>query len=661
MEEAHSVAKLLKTSGIDEIVVIDDAFDPPDRAHVESPESFWTAVRETPDAKEALLKLKPVEEEADIDDELVAKLWAQIDDGSSLSELAGIHLFGARLQQRKDLQDICGHLESIGYKPKTRGAKDDSPITARLVFLDYVLDSLRKMDPDELATARAKDIYKQAAPGRKPFIVLISDYADAGKEHQNFRKKSELIGGLFGFLRKSDATIKHKLFLRLASWGIGNPGFEDLQTFVAKVLEAVSSAAANFADRIRALSIHDYSFIQRLSLQEEGHPLGDYLMWLFECSLGHELRADRQVRDAQTKLDTMQFTRHIPSDGVPSDLLAEFYLSAVTEPAIPEFQAHPLDTTSKTPLLFLGDIFLKDVASPVLMVVTAECDLAFRPLDKPQSDLAQPVYLAPGFLKEVSDHSPRGSGVCTELVVLKDQDKSRSYRIEWDYKHVESARLGEVWNTLKKSNYKRTWRLRLPYALSVQQAFVNHVSRLGLPVPPPMFQEANVQFYVRDEGTKKCKVAGANVVGGAALINGQSGPEIIFTGECIDHLMTQLEQLIEEAERAATAIAESPESEHKAARVTAAQGRVATIRSLATETAVWVKMLDTPFKKPKKDKHEPVDAKLLWAFFEAEMADRPMDKQPMFFANVSIAKPTGGGVGAAGETSETQQFESKEE
>ena len=152
----HSVAKLLKASGIDEILVIDDAFDVPDREHAGSPEGFWAAVRDVADAKDALLELKAVTEEADIDDELVAKLWAQIDDGSSLSALAGVHLFADKLQQRKDLQAICAHLESIGYKPTTRGAKDNSPITARLVFLDYVLDPLRKMDPDEIATGQER-------------------------------------------------------------------------------------------------------------------------------------------------------------------------------------------------------------------------------------------------------------------------------------------------------------------------------------------------------------------------------------------------------------------------------------------------------------------------------------------------------------------------
>ena len=267
------------------------------------------------------------------------------------------------------------------------------------------------------------------------------------------------------------------------------------------------------------------------------------------------------------------------------------------------------------------------------MVVTAECDLAFRPLDTPQSDLSQPVYLAPGFLKEVSDHSPRGSGVCTELVVLKDkdQDKAKPYRIEWDYKHVESARLGEVWEKLKKQSYRRTWRLRMPYALSVQQAFVNHVSRLGLPVPPPMFQEADVQFYVRDEETKKCKAAGPNIAGGAALINGKTGQ---------DHLHRTVHRRIDGAARATRRAGRegcgrgrwrSPANDRKEARVKSGPAsRIETIRALATDTVVWLKFLDTQFKRPKKDKHEPVDAILLWAFFEAEMADRPMEKQPLF-------------------------------
>src|SRR5690349_16632995 len=110
---AHPVAARLRASGIDEIVVIDDAFDIPDVEHVGDLDAFWAAVVDDEPAKAELSAIKDVSGVDDINDDLIAKLWALR--GSHLAELAAIHLFASQLEQQKDVIALCSNLEAIGF------------------------------------------------------------------------------------------------------------------------------------------------------------------------------------------------------------------------------------------------------------------------------------------------------------------------------------------------------------------------------------------------------------------------------------------------------------------------------------------------------------------------------------------------------------------
>ena len=53
---------------------------------------------------------------------------------------------------------------------------------------------------------------------------------------------------------------------------------------------------------------------------------------------------------------------------------------------------------------------------------------------------------------------------------------------------------GEIERWLSDKGYERISRLKLPYALQIQQLFASHLTRVGLPVSPPIYQIARIQL-----------------------------------------------------------------------------------------------------------------------------------------------------------------------
>jgi hypothetical protein len=148
-------------------------------------------------------------------------------------------------------------------------------------------------------------------------------------------------------------------------------------------------------------------------------------------------------------------------------------------------------------MLSLGDIFARDDArAGVRMLISPACDLQFSIAPakrKWNPDL--PVYLVPGVLKSLHDPTDRRFKR-TELFYHKGQ----SSRIEWDHTRVESVRLGEFQSKVLDDGFGRIARLNMNHALEVQRAWTAHLDRVGLPVPPPLYELADLRVYLRNDG-----------------------------------------------------------------------------------------------------------------------------------------------------------------
>jgi hypothetical protein len=352
---SDSTLDRLKAANIAPVFIIDDAFDPPRSG--DDVDQFWFEARKDDAVRGLVEAVQPVSEAADIGPDAIRAIWGLRDGAPKLKELADRHLFATRLEQLEDLKHIVEHLRAAGLDPQPRGIAAEIPATARLVFLDYVLDPTRTLELAKVAADRAVKLYDAAPADAKPFIVLMSDHPDAVEQHTLFREESKLMGGLFAFIKKAEARERERLFFRLGTWRIANANFSRLQEFVVSVLQGLEESVKTFKARVFSLEVHDYSFIQKECLYKDGQPLGDYLMWLFEASLGHSMRNHADVVARQGTLDSMRFDKLFPSDRTPTDNLAKFYESAVTEPAVEELKPHPLDPTGAVPCCILGMCF----------------------------------------------------------------------------------------------------------------------------------------------------------------------------------------------------------------------------------------------------------------------------------------------------------------
>ena len=219
----------------------------------------------------------------------------------------------------------------------------------------------------------------------------------------------------------------------------------------------------------------DYAYIQRLCLQREGQPLGDYLIWLFSTYLGQLLFAEA-LKDARTDLDSMTFEQALPSLGPPSDTLTDIYHTALFDTSVGPVVTHPLagilqeaSTAKGHPAIALGDLLrLRDSASAddnqnsgacrdndlrtrrgrefgselmakvdaeLLLVINAQCDLVYRPAsgDITASEKDLTILLLPGTPRPVRNRGGGSSKLSTELY----QQDGVNYRIEWDTKNVQ--------------------------------------------------------------------------------------------------------------------------------------------------------------------------------------------------------------------------------
>jgi hypothetical protein len=83
----------------------------------------------------------------------------------------------------------------------------------------------------------------------------------------------------------------------------------------------------------------------------------------------------------------------------------------------------------------------------------------------------------------------------TEMFVSGD----KTYRIVWDTKRVQTKELGSIAGWMQASGYGRVASLRVPYALEIQHAFSSDLTRVGVPVAPPISRGVRIGLYCSDK------------------------------------------------------------------------------------------------------------------------------------------------------------------
>lgn len=523
MSNLDPIIKRLSDAGIRQVAVIDDVFDGPKEIDVLGELAGFFPAVERADDEEALCILRErfkVEAASDVTVATAQSLWEDFANLHPILKDNAERLLGEFLRRKRDLDLVCTHLKTLGLEVFPFGDPQGDPMrlppdSVPLVFLDYSLT------PGEGKISDASEWCARQLCERgekRPFLVLISDHPDAPSQECKFREDTQRLSGTFAFVAKDVAKNEGAFCLHLATWGVGHPARRRIQEFVDSVTLSMDETIGAFTDALRDLTVQDYSVIQRICLEEDGQPLGEYMLGLFTGLLSHEFQKNSQIQDSRKALDQLVFETVLVSSTAPRPQLARMYRMALTEPVVGDVGPHPhekpvseilyssaenavdvvadkTDSQTLPPLLSLGDMFIKSADDPLLMVINAACDLSFSPTSKGRkADLEQPIFLIPGEMAPLRNaHSIAGREV-TELF----EHEEAAYRILWDYRHVRAIPLRDFGKDIIDQDYHRVARLALPYALKIQRRWTSHLDRVGLPAPPPMFEEADVHVWTRN-------------------------------------------------------------------------------------------------------------------------------------------------------------------
>lgn len=522
--------ELFRAKNISNVAIIDDAYyATPPRSSFVGPQlsELRTKIQswEKPNAEFNGLGLK-IESDEDLTETNLGRLYAI---RASSSEIQSwFRDFDNDQAGRRDaLRQLETMLkEQLGCNVQTLSPKDSLQGEAlpQLIFIDYYLDpSYRPEDSLVLAEAVGDRLKQDFAEKEKPLVVLMSSHANVSVAMKaQFRDRVQLLGGMFHFIPKAELKPDTTLLLKLAIFVRSLDQGHAIQRFVDSFEDELLAATGKFAKKIRALTIEDYAYMQQLSLQGEGMPLGDYLLWLFGTYFGHLLF--RSVPQQRRELDRMRFETIPESDIMPSSDFAELYRNVVAE-EIEELGTHPRATPNpeaadQPPDPHFGDVFIDENDKNALMVITAECDLMYAPEPDAEREHRpeQSVVMVPGELHEQSAAS-KSSEAATYFVPYRD----KTYRIAWRLKSIDSPNAAGLRAFLVGKKMRRCLRIRHPFSTEVQTAFTTDLNRVGIPVAPPMFDRCSISICYRgSEGDIKQTDLGTKV---AVLYTSRTGDE----------------------------------------------------------------------------------------------------------------------------------------
>jgi hypothetical protein len=591
----RTIANRLSAFGIERIAIIDDAYDPPTRNNIEAEgffDEFFAEVDADAEARSEIDSLGLVlNDVSDITDEFIGKVYSEREKFDALKRHCRL-LFQSIDEKISQLKPLYDSLKNdLGCEVDRFGTGDElTDLSTKIIFIDYFLGP--GADAYQFAQNIARSTYdKYKDEASKPLIILMSSKDVSEETVAAFRDESGLLGGTFYFVEKRDFSNKDKFHLKLGAWILALPYSEKIQTFVNEIETSIDRISKQFIKDIRKLSVDDYAYIQKLSLQDDGHPLGDYMIWLYSAYFGKLLFEDADVYEHQAEIDEMTFNDLPPSQIKPSLQLAEMYKSALFA-TVKDAGAHPRDVEdSEIMYLHLGDLFTKDGSNQVWMVINAQCDLAFAP---DASRIAKPdrsIILIPGKLNPLNEKLNQFNRNVPRTELFEYQGSA--YRILWNTKNVISLRHKDFKDWKEREGYKREVRLRLPFALEIQRAFASDLTRVGMPVAPPIYQTVMLQLMCCNQDGKAEQLLETDT--GAYMFYTRDAELCVLSEEFVAQLKTRIGEAKEHLKRHIEKLEKIPNiSEETLNKVRA---RATQLNDLSAEYDLFLQ-LRVPFELP---------------------------------------------------------------
>ena len=488
--------------GVTSIAVIDDAFEP--LSSIELPEQEMGAVLQilnSLDDQEILEEFDQcgidqrilTEDPFSAIDALTSPALALGKAYSVLSE-ASVTL-EKYIQDRHNMRGIAETMRTTSNcKVIELAPSDEIKVQDKqLVFIDYYLEK------DKISGDRAVEIARQIEQEKDPEclqqIVLMSSREKVKSFRKAFREEAHIQGSMFSFVSKDDLDEPWKVRAHLEMFAGALPHSHVIGQYIELAKKNVRRAGTELIEVLDDLDLGDFAYIQKQSLQDDGHPLGDYLSWLFSNHLA-ALAFEHELREQQAKVDKIEFDKVFISPVEPSTKVAELYHNALFSRNVGKLGPHPrasdTDESHNVPLVGLGDVFLDGDKKKAVVILSADCDLAFAPNAEREPDRNMPVLFMMGTPYHIDDAQERGRDSVTEGMSYDCE----VYRIDWKFMTYQTVPLGDLKDKLIEVgvDVSDRDRLRPLYAFKLQYDFGKWLLRPGDPVMPPF--RKNVQCKI---------------------------------------------------------------------------------------------------------------------------------------------------------------------
>lgn len=561
MNYATQIVESFKASVVERILVVDDAYDPPDlseesqgqlleilqredlRDHVREE---WLDDEELEVATNALVH-DDFDHEA-VDKAISALFRAYVDERATAVDPNGAFdgLKGSVLEALEPLLELLGRCDQLDIQRagKSTAIEVYKQLRPAVILMDFFLSppeqSDRKADADRKRSIESLKSILEADPDATPAVILMSSEDVKGRAQRYRRRLEGRVTALrFGFLNKK--WIRGRGDALEASGDAADVlmdtagGFEFGRTLEAAMRqwkEGAHEGLKQLYEDLREFEAKDFAYLLRFRLYEEGEPFADYLEWF----LGESLRAivDDQVKwntDEFSQLNDKRLTEAIEgAHPVPSPRIAEFFHRM-------RFNSRENRARKR---FALGDLFIASNNRNVRMLITPDCDMVVRSGHREASRLLS----VGGTIRGLGDvHASAGD------LILRGTPKE----INWKFKDVMTHEFGDDLSVLLVDGTKYSYfaSLRGMPAQTIQKRVLADLSRVGWAVPPTVDVSAPVKVYVKKFADNQAQVVELDGFEAehAQVFLPRGGADkwlrVLFTGSFVRDLVARVEEMDE--------------------------------------------------------------------------------------------------------------------
>jgi hypothetical protein len=403
--------------------------------------------------------------------------------------------------RRKPLLALNDILKQLGIKTQAIGSEPlgTQPPKHPLIFLDYYLGEKGGAPSVERSRSRIMELIAHYSANERPIVVLMSSKLNKEKVAQEFRDKAELLGCQFHFAVKDEFEKDPVQFVSVLADLVEFIGqSRTIGGFVDAWKVGLDGAIEGFLDGVRELDLQDY-FYARDKLGAMAHDkFGEHMSGLFDGFLRKLVEDRPELKSAIKDMNRLKFDKLPPAPFMPSTTVAKLAHAA----AFQDVEADNKIEAEGKLNIELGDVFYRElrprnrpIAREVSIIISQACDL--------EQGKADTILMIDGTVNaRTSKKSPAPANERTVLRVdLFNYDK-QELMIEWDARNMRAVPAPEFAKFLKDTGFERVARLRSLQALSLQQKFASHLTRVGLPEALPIYRHVETQVLFKTKSGK---------------------------------------------------------------------------------------------------------------------------------------------------------------